>query len=35
MILTLFWHDENIINTILLHKTHNCKEHRTLQFITV
>jgi len=32
MILTLSWHDENIINTILLHKTLNYKEHTTLAF---
>jgi len=30
MILTLSWHDENIINTILLHETFNYKEHTTL-----
>ena len=27
---TLSWHDENIINTILLYKTLHYKEHTTL-----
>jgi hypothetical protein len=31
MILTLPLHDENIINTILLHKTLHSKEHTTLE----
>jgi len=30
MISVLSWHDENVINTILLHKTRHYKEHTTL-----
>jgi hypothetical protein len=30
MISTLSWHDENVVNTIPLDKTHHYKEHTTL-----